>query len=54
MGSYFIEVARKDMQKFSINLPDKDLAYFPRAPSTSTTTSKLLSGRKTSPAGTAT
>ena len=28
MGSYFIEVARKDMQKFFINLPDKDLAYF--------------------------
>jgi tRNA-splicing ligase RtcB len=28
LGSYFIEVARKDMQKFVINLPDKDLAYF--------------------------
>src|SRR5437867_3475889 len=28
MGSYFIEVARKDVQKFFINLPDKDLAYF--------------------------
>src|SRR5258707_1237495 len=28
MGSYFIEIARKDMQKFFINLPDKDLAYF--------------------------
>jgi len=28
MGSYFIELARKDMQKFFINLPDKDLAYF--------------------------
>jgi tRNA-splicing ligase RtcB (3'-phosphate/5'-hydroxy nucleic acid ligase) len=27
MGSYFIEVARADMQKFFINLPDKDLAY---------------------------
>src|SRR5438552_1510301 len=27
MGSYFIEVARKDMQSFFINLPDKDLAY---------------------------
>jgi len=27
MGSYFMEVARKDMQKFFINLPDKDLAY---------------------------
>src|SRR5882672_9351043 len=28
MGSYFIEVARKDMEKFFIHLPDKDLAYF--------------------------
>ena len=28
MGSYFIELARKDMQKFFINLPDRDLAYF--------------------------
>jgi tRNA-splicing ligase RtcB len=27
MGSYFIELARKDMQKHFINLPDKDLAY---------------------------
>ena len=28
MGTYFIDLARKDMQKFFINLPDKDLAYF--------------------------
>jgi len=28
MGSYFIEVARKDMEKFFIHLPDRDLAYF--------------------------
>ena len=28
MGSYFIALARKDMEKFFINLPDKDLAYF--------------------------
>ena len=28
MGSYFIEVARADMKKFFINLPDRDLAYF--------------------------
>jgi tRNA-splicing ligase RtcB len=28
MGSYFIEVAKKDMQRFFIHLPDKDLAYF--------------------------
>src|SRR6266513_24553 len=27
-GNHFIEVARKDMQIFFINLPDKDLAYF--------------------------
>jgi len=31
MGSYFIELARKDMHKFYINLPDIDLAYFPGA-----------------------
>jgi tRNA-splicing ligase RtcB len=29
MGSYFIELAKKDMRKFYINLPDADLAYFP-------------------------
>jgi tRNA-splicing ligase RtcB len=29
MGSYFIELARKDMRRFFINLPDEDLAYFP-------------------------
>ena len=29
MGSYFIELAKKDLQKFQANLPDKDLAYFP-------------------------
>lgn len=29
MGTYFIELAKKDMQKFVQNLPDKDLAYFP-------------------------
>ncbi len=28
MGSYFIDLARKDMQKLFITLPDKDLAYF--------------------------
>jgi tRNA-splicing ligase RtcB len=28
-GSYFIELARKDMEKYFINLPDKDLAYLP-------------------------
>jgi tRNA-splicing ligase RtcB len=29
IGSYFIERAKKDMQKFFVNLPDSDLAYFP-------------------------
>jgi len=29
LGTYFIELARKDLQKFIQNLPDKDLAYFP-------------------------
>jgi len=29
MGSYFIDIARKDMKKFFVNLPDIDLAYFP-------------------------
>jgi tRNA-splicing ligase RtcB len=28
MGRYFIEAARKDMQRHHVNLPDKDLAYF--------------------------
>jgi len=29
IGSFFIARAREEMQKFFINLPDKDLAYFP-------------------------
>jgi len=29
MGSYFIDLARKDMKRFFINLPNVDLAYFP-------------------------
>jgi tRNA-splicing ligase RtcB len=29
MGSYFIELAKNDMKRFFINLPDADLAYFP-------------------------
>jgi tRNA-splicing ligase RtcB (3'-phosphate/5'-hydroxy nucleic acid ligase) len=28
-GQYFIELARQDMAKWHLNLPDKDLAYFP-------------------------
>lgn len=29
LASYFIELAKKDMEKYFINLPDKDMAYFP-------------------------
>ena len=29
IGTYFIELAKKDMEKWFIHLPDKDLAYFP-------------------------
>jgi len=29
MGRYFIELAKRDMEKHFINLPHKDLAYFP-------------------------
>lgn len=29
IGSYFIELAKKDMEKWFINLPDRDLSYFP-------------------------
>ena len=29
IGSYFIELARQDMRRWFINLPDVDLAYFP-------------------------
>lgn len=28
IGSYFIELAKKDMRQHLANLPDKDLAYF--------------------------
>lgn len=28
IGRYFIELARRDMEKIQINLPDRDLAYF--------------------------
>lgn len=30
IGQYFIELAKKDMERFFINLPDKDLAYLPQ------------------------
>ena len=29
IGNYFISLAKKDMEKWMIQLPDKDLAYFP-------------------------
>jgi tRNA-splicing ligase RtcB (3'-phosphate/5'-hydroxy nucleic acid ligase) len=29
IGTYFIELAKKEMEKFFINLPDKNLAYLP-------------------------
>src|ERR1700746_2688895 len=29
MGTYFIELAKKDMERFFVTLPDRDLAYFP-------------------------
>lgn len=29
IGSYFINLAKEDMRKWFINLPDEDLAYFP-------------------------
>jgi tRNA-splicing ligase RtcB len=28
VGTYFIELAKKDMKKHIRNLPEKDLAYF--------------------------
>ncbi len=30
IGSYFIELAKEDMRKWFINVPDADLAYFPQ------------------------
>jgi tRNA-splicing ligase RtcB len=29
IGTFFIELAKRDMRKWHINLPDQDLAYFP-------------------------
>jgi tRNA-splicing ligase RtcB (3'-phosphate/5'-hydroxy nucleic acid ligase) len=29
IGTYFIDLAKRDMRRFYINLPDQDLAYFP-------------------------
>jgi tRNA-splicing ligase RtcB len=29
IGTFFIELAREDMRQWMVNLPDKDLAYFP-------------------------
>ncbi len=33
IGTYFIQQAKKDMQRYFINLPDKDLAYIPEGSS---------------------
>lgn len=33
IGSYFIEAAKKDMERWFINLPDQDLAYIPQGSS---------------------
>ena len=30
IGNYFISLAKKDMERWMIQLPDKDLAYFPQ------------------------
>jgi len=30
IGTFFIELAKQDMRKWYINLPDEDLAYFPK------------------------
>ena len=29
IGTFFIELAKQDMRRWFINLPDEDLAYFP-------------------------
>jgi tRNA-splicing ligase RtcB len=50
MGSYFIEVARKDMERLFVTLPDRDLAYFPEG----TTTSRPWSGPRITRDGTGT
>lgn len=34
IGTYFIDLARKDMERYFINLPDKDLAYLPEGSET--------------------
>ena len=32
IGSHFIELAKKDMRRWFVNLPNQDLAYFPEGP----------------------
>ena len=41
IGMFFIEMAKNDMRQHMKNLPDKDLAYFKKAASTS----KIISTR---------
>ena len=49
IGRYFIEQAKREMRRWFINLPDKDLAYFAEGSKpTSTTTSRRCCGRRSS------
>ena len=47
IGTYFIELAKKDMRQARRQPAGQDLAYLEKEPSTSTTTSKRWSGRRT-------
>jgi K+-sensing histidine kinase KdpD len=51
MGSYFIEVARKDMQKFSLTCRIRIWLISQKEPSTSTITWKRSNGRRILPVG---
>lgn len=53
IGTHFIELARQDMRRHMVNLPDQDLAYLEEAPSTTTTTWKRSAGLRSSRASTA-
>ncbi len=48
IGTFFIELAREDMRKWFVNLPDRDLAYLTEGPSTSMNTSRRCIGPRTS------
>ena len=49
IGRRYIELAKKDMEKWMINLPDKDLAYFPEGTTTLTTMFLRSNGRRILP-----